>query len=227
MKTWAGLAQQGQLGARLSYADRRIVLHRGDEAAKVYLLADGAVEIFQETREGASVVVKVVTAPTLLASPEVMAGEPSYNASIRSLGRAAMYGLSREHYLQLVRTNVGAAYESIRDISIAFSGAARFEASRLFSSEALLANLLLTYAEVFGQPSAEGTRIVLKRSQADLASAIGAAERSVNRIFRQWKASRWVHKARGCYVLVDGGVLLHLAGELHGALLHRWRDLAV
>jgi CRP/FNR family cyclic AMP-dependent transcriptional regulator len=225
MKTWFSLAQQGELGARQVFPDRRVVLHRGDEAAKVYLLAEGAVEIFHEAESGASVVVKVVTAPTLLSSPEVMAGEPKYNASIRAVGRALLYGISRDRYLQLVRTNGSAAFESMRDISLAFAGAARFESSRLFSSEALLANLLLTYAAVFGKPGTEGMRIQLKRSQADLASAIGAAERSVNRIFADWKASGWVTKSRGCYIVVDEPVLVRLSGELYGALLHRWREL--
>jgi CRP-like cAMP-binding protein len=225
MKTWYALAARGELGHPQSLVDRRVLLNRGDDARKVFLLAEGAVEVFQENDAGASVVVKVVTAPTLLASPEVVAGEAQYNASIRGLGRAQLYAIERNRYLQLLRSDPSAAFESMRDISIAFAGAARFESSRLFSTEALLAALLLTYGKVFGQPSGEGMRITLKRSQADLAAAVGAAERSVNRVFKDWQAAGWVIKTRGRYVLVDEPVLARLAGELTTGLLHRWREL--
>ena len=46
---------------------------------------------------------------------------------------------------------------------------------------------MLSYAQVFGTETDEGVRIGLRRSQADLADAIGGGERSVNRRLAGWK----------------------------------------
>ena len=111
------------------------------------------------------------------------------------------------------------------DIGIAFTGSARFEPSRLFSTDVLLATLLLSYADVFGSKTDNGARINLKRSQAKLAEAIGASERSVNRLLIQWKEQGLVTKASGHYEILKPAEMEALAGELAGTMVHRWRKL--
>ena len=89
----------------------------------------------------------------------------------------------------------------------------------------VLAALLLAYADVFGESDGDATLIRLKRSQAELAEAVGASERQVNRILLQWKNEGLVSKAKGLHSLLRPDIVAEIAGPLAGALVHRWRDV--
>lgn len=224
MKTWLRLAREGGLGVPRTLADHEIVVEEGDPARLAYFLAAGAAEIFHISEQGFSVVVKLVTAPTVLASPEVLVDEPVYRASIRAAGPATVHALSRGTFLGLL-TNPAVNLEATIDIALAFTGAARMEASRLHGTESLLATLLLAYADVFGRDDGDHRVIELRRSQSQLAEAIGVAERSVNRVITRWKAEEILAKARGLYVLKSVPRLEEIAADLGGCLVHRWRDV--
>jgi CRP-like cAMP-binding protein len=222
METWRALAQSGALGKPLHLKDRALLFQRGDPARHAYLLFSGAYEVFQESDQGMSVVVKLVTPPTMPGTVEVIAEEPTYLESIRVAKEATLFRITARRYLELVATNPQAGYEALVDISQCFAGAARFEASRLHDTDVLLATLLSAYAEVFGRQVAGGVRVELKRSQAQLAGAIGCTERSVNRVFTQWKDQGLIAKLAGRYLLKDIATLHRTAGPLRGALVHRW-----
>lgn len=224
MRWWLRQAAEGSLGPGRTLEDRASVLEEGQVAGAAYFLSEGNAEIFHISQEGFSVVVKLVTAPTILASPEVLVAEPAYRASIRALGPAIVHPIARPRFMELVRTSA-ANMEAVIDIALAFTGAARMESSRLFATEAVLATLLLAYADIFGTVSGGDVAIGLRRSQSDLAESVGAAERSVNRIITQWKQQGLVSKRRGLYVIHRRDRLAELAGELAGCLVHRWRDV--
>jgi CRP-like cAMP-binding protein len=197
-----------------------MVADEGQAAAAAYFLVKGAAEIFHVSDRGFSVVVKLVTAPTILASPEVLVAEPVYRASIRSAGPSVVHRLTRPRFLSAL-TDAAANLEATIDIALAFTGAARMESSRLAGTDALLATLLLAYADVFGQDGLIG----LRRSQGDLADAIGVAERSVNRVVTRWKEEGLLTKRRGRYAIEDPERLAEIAGDLGGCLVHRWREV--
>jgi CRP-like cAMP-binding protein len=225
MKRWLDLARKGVFGRGRTLRDRAPIIAHGERVEVGHLLAEGAAEIFHRARSGSSVVVKLVTAPTILGSPELLVREPEFLASIRAAKNARVYRMTREQYVDILRTDPAANLEAIMDIGIAFTGAARYEPSRLFESEALLATLVLAYADVFGEVEDGAVRITLKRSQAQLASEIGSSERSVQRILTRWKQRGILTKRRGLYLVVDPHVLEGLAGDLAGSLVHRWREL--
>jgi CRP-like cAMP-binding protein len=224
VKAWLRLAAGGAIGAPRVLEDRELVVVEGQPAESAYFLSAGAAEIFHVSSEGFSVVVKLVTAPTVLASPEVLVAEPVHRASIRAAGAATVYPMSRARFMGAMAEQ-DANMEATIDIALAFTGAARMEAARLVESDSLLATLLLAYADVFGEQQGEECVISLRRSQSDLAEAIGVAERSVNRIMTRWKSEGWVGKRGGRYVVQNRGRLLELAGDLAGCIVHRWRDV--
>ncbi len=224
MRRWLSLAESGALGVPFLKADREQIMTAGEGLKQVYLLATGACEVYDETPDGVSVVVKLVNGPTVLGSHEASASEVQSLASIRAAGPSRLYSMTVAQYLALMRQDHGACLESLRDISRAFCAAARFQPSRLHETQALIANFFATYALVFGEPSPAGIRLSLKRSQSDIAGSIGASERTVNRILADWKESGLISKAGGRYVLHDVPAMERLAGSLMGSLLHRWED---
>jgi CRP-like cAMP-binding protein len=83
MKAWQTLAASGALGKPERLKDRALLFQAGSPARHVFLLTEGAYEVFQDSDAGFSVVVKVVTPPTLPGSVEVLASQPRYLESIR------------------------------------------------------------------------------------------------------------------------------------------------
>jgi len=224
MKTWWQLADQGALGVRIPLDDKELLLMHGEPARRCHFLYSGAAEIFHVTAEGRSVVVKLVTAPTILGLPEIMAGESEYLAGIRIAGEAVTFAMKREPFLAVMESNREASLEAIRDISLAFTGAARQEPARLFDIEVVLAALLLAYADVFGEPHGDRVLIRLRRSQAELAEAVGASERQVQRVLQQWKGESLVAKESGTRVILRPDIVREIAGPLADGMVHRWRD---
>jgi CRP-like cAMP-binding protein len=222
VETWRRLALSGQLGKPRKLRDRAVLFSRGEPARRAYLLFEGAHEVVQESEDGLSVVLKVVTPMTVPGSVELIAGEPEYLETIRIAGGATMFELDAAAFFGVVERSPKALSESASDVAQCFCGAARYEASRLFEADVVLATLLCAYAEVFGAQTSAGVRIELKRSQADLAAATGATERSVNRILAEWQKLKLVSKDAGRYTVHDLGALQRKSGPLDGSLVHRW-----
>jgi hypothetical protein len=99
--------------------------------------------------------------------------------------------------------------------------AARFEAGRLFEADVLLANLLIAYGDVFGVRSDQGLELRIKRSQTELAQAIGASERQVNRLISDWRQCKKLDKRAAKYILRDERYFADQAAPLRSSLIHR------
>jgi len=220
MQAWLNVAREGRLGPVIEVGDREVVFEREDAADNTCFLADGAVEIIQRSPEGFGVVVKILVGPTLFGQIEPLAGELEYLESVRAAGGARYYAMDRASFIATVREDGQLSFECLTDMSTAFCVAARYEPAQLFETEVLLANLMLSYAHVFGTETDEGVRIGLRRSQADLADAIGGGERSVNRMLAGWKAEGVVKKTKGHYILLDTAALEGKAVDLLGSLVH-------
>ena len=222
MREWTRVTREGGVGAARVYADGEQVFARGDPASHVYFLREGSVEIVQRSSAGAAIVVKILVGPTLFGAIEPLASEPAFLETVRVLSRAVVHAMPTAKYLALLESRPHLAFESLIDTARAFCVAARFESSRLDDTEALLANLLLAYVELFGVDDGERVRIELRRTQADLADAIGAGERSVNRILTAWERDGVLVKTKGNHVIARADFLVERAGDLYGSLVHRW-----
>jgi CRP-like cAMP-binding protein len=220
MQRWLALQICEGLGSSRDHTDRDLLFQKGEPATHGWFLKQGVVEILQPAANGTSMIVKLLRAPTLFGVIEHLGDEPRYLESVRSLGPAHTISIEREKLLGLLRENPAAALECLHDLGAAFCAAARFEASHVSDTEALLANAFLAYIDVVGEPWDGGTRMQVKRTQVDFAHAIGAAERSVNRVLKEWQARNIVDKTGARYIVHDRGYLERLAGELRGSLVH-------
>ena len=220
MQSWLERAEAGALGNPTKKSDREVVFERHDPARDVFLVREGAVEIFQRTAEGFSTVVKILAAPSLFGHGEALSDEALYLESTRLVGDGRLHRMDKEKFIAMVKSDAALGYECLVDTCAMFMVSARFEPARMLETEALLANLLLSYAAVAGRVDEDGVRLELRRTQDDLAQAIGAAERSVNRVFARWKRDDLVIKKEGKYTLRSPRALVDIAGELLGSLTH-------
>lgn len=221
MRAWRALFERGQVGVGVDDADRTVLFAKGAPAAHGYFLVDGAVEILQPGADGTSVVVKILQAQTLFGAIEALGAETHYLETVRCLGAVRTVRMTSARLRQIAAADVAACYEALVDVARAFCVTARFEPARLASTEAMLANVMLAYTDVVGEDRGEARFMTVKRTQADLAAAIGAGERSVNRILAEWQESGVVVKEAARYGVIKREFLEDTAGELVGSLVHR------
>jgi CRP-like cAMP-binding protein len=132
--------------------------------------------------------------------------------------------ISRPEFLRLLRDSPQACLACLKNTATAFCMAARFEPAHMMTTEQKLANFVLSLFDLKGESSDRGERLGLKRSQSDLAVAIGASERSVSRILGAWQEEEILEKRQGRYHLLQRDRLTAAVGELRGSLVFRGED---
>lgn len=202
--------------------DREFVFRFGEPATRVYFLRRGAVEIVHTADDGRAVLVKILVGPCLFGSIEVLGKVATYLESVRVLGTADAVAIEATAFGELLRSDGALAYECLVDVGTAFCVAAQLEPARLFSLEAQVAAVLLGYGQATGEQTPAGAiRLGVKRSQEDLAAAIGASERSISRFLGDWKRDGLIDKRAGRTFLLDVPRLEEIAGPLRTGLVHR------
>lgn len=225
MQRFRELSAAGRFGRPLTWCDDVVVFSRGENATSVWFLEHGAVEIVQCSELGESIVVKVLVGPTLFGVIEAMSNEPTYLETVKTLGGVRAYQLSHDEFLGLVAQDPLVGTEVSTDLCLAFRSAAMFESSRLYDADILLANLLVSYAQLFGSTVADGVQVNLRRTQAQLAAAVGASERQVSRLIAEWKKSGRIDKRDGLLVLRDIAFFNGVSVALQGSLVHRYQPI--
>ena len=220
MRAWRALFERGDLGVGVDSADRTVLFDKGALAAHGYFLVDGAIEILQAGVDGTSVVVKILRAETLFGAIEALGDESHYLETVRCLGAVRAVRMTSARLRQIAAADAAACYEALVDVARAFCVTARFEPARLATTEAMLANVILAYTDVVGEDRGGARFMTVKRTQADLAAAIGAGERSVNRILAAWQECGAIVKEAARYGVLKRGFLEDTAGELVGSLVH-------
>ncbi len=218
---WTGLYRAGALGPGRRLEDRDVLSRRGEPATTLWYQASGLLEVYQTSADGRGYLARILVAPTVLCLKECLAGEAGYMQTVSVLEAAEVVSISRERALEVLGAHPALCLNTLVEVSRAFCGAAGLEANRLDSAERLLASVLLAYTAACGEPWDGGVRMRVKRTQTDLAGAIGANERSVNRVLGVWKREGIVDKRDARYLVLDRAALVELADPQALALVYR------
>ena len=206
--SWSELFAAGTLGPARGLDDGWELSRRGEPADTMWYQASGLLEVHQTTEDGRSYLARILVAPTVLCLKECLAGETTYLQTVRVLEAAEVVAISRARLLEVLAARSELCLSTLVEVSRAFCGAARLESNCMADAERLLAHALLAYTEACGEPWDGGRRLRVKRTQTDLAGAIGANERSVSRVLGAWKRQGWVDRRDGRYLVRDRAALL-------------------
>jgi CRP-like cAMP-binding protein len=209
----AVIARCSQAGTYRVVAPGAPLSSAGDPGRLVLLLAGSAREA-STTAEGEELMHALHRAPDVIGEVESVLGGPA-RTECRAIERCVV--------LQIDRAAVSAALGACPRFAanVARRLAARLQAAEekqlALAFEAVgsrLAALLLEYAEVYGLPVPEGTKIRVPLCQDDLARSLGVARRSVTRALKGWLDQGCLAKRSGCYVIRDPRALrAELPGE--------------
>jgi CRP-like cAMP-binding protein len=192
-------------GARFSlFPPRKMVYREGDPAVGCHVLIEGVVRVFQ--RNGSvEYTPKIFGAPIHFGDLAGLAGFPAYRSSVETLTPSVVGTIDL--------ATVEACLESDHALCLAWlKSLARQHAITIDSDRqsvfggiaARMANVLLSYAEVFGAHQRSGTVIEHALSYNALARQIGCSRQTAIRLIQAMTGARVIERTRdGLLVQLD------------------------
>ena len=171
------------------------LFHEGDEAADVYLLHDGEVEITSFTSGGHRRLVTTLTPPRMFGEFALL-GDITRTASALALSDVKVAALRGSAFLEIIATNPEVARDLLR-------GLARFVASHEDQIEDLLfLDLRGRVAKRLLDLSGEAG-VTPAITQADLASLCGGSRENVTRTLSELQKRGYIEKTGRRYTVLN------------------------
>jgi CRP-like cAMP-binding protein len=205
------------------YRPGRLVIREGD-APRAFCLLEGAARVFHKQGEK-EVLVKLFRAPAFGGEMEVLCDRP-YLVNMRTLEASLLMSLDSEVFRHLVATRVPFAAALCSDLSARLFIATSNERALAFADvDARLADLLLDYASLWGEETAQGKRITLALSQDAMSRDLAVSRKAVVQSLLAFKRLGLVDKVEGRYLILKPRELgqvcwggLRLSYRLQGGL---------
>lgn len=172
---------------------RERVYFPGEEIAReehpaeaCFLVETGSVRIFSASEDGIEVTHQVLRAPAVFGVSECLNGL-EYSHTAEPLEKTTVRAVPREVLQEATQRSHALACNLLRDVSARLCVAThRQKTTALYTVAPQLAHILITYADSFGLPVADGIQIRIPLGQHDLANTLGVAPRSVARALKVW-----------------------------------------
>jgi CRP/FNR family transcriptional regulator, cyclic AMP receptor protein len=189
-------------GALETFAPGAMLSREGDPA-DYWLLLIGSVRVFYRSPTGAEVTVKLFSAPAAWAEMEVLTRKPHMEDCV-AVDRVVAVRVRAARFIELLDAVPRFTRNVLEDTAARFYIAAQSEKKLAFAPvEERIAHLLLSYLRMFGVPMAGGLGIRVKLAHSDIASGIGASEKSVMRALSAWQRQGILSKRSKSYVIHD------------------------
>jgi CRP/FNR family transcriptional regulator, cyclic AMP receptor protein len=198
------LQRLASVGQRHSYRRREVIFHQGDAVDRLYVIEVGCVALTMCDTEGARVAMLEILAPGGIFGELAVgtAGTSSFTAE--AMGPVTVVALPRAY----VRTVLWAHPESIELLfqlmNERIHSLAELVSDRRFRDlDERLAKALLLLAHQHGQRTGEEIELRMPLTQSDLASFLGAARTSINRILGSYEDMGLIRRPSSRITYVD------------------------
>jgi CRP/FNR family cyclic AMP-dependent transcriptional regulator len=193
------------------------LIKEGETSDQVHVVLSGTVRIYQKAADGREVLAKLLRSPCLFGDLELLAEVPMVK-NVASVDEVSVAVIPWEEYLDLLRGSSAAMMEHLKQIAAAFCVAARNQRQVFASLEQRMANLVLSYADFYGDPSGDDLVITEKLSQQQIALSLGTVRRSVAKVLSEWTKKGLLSRRDDRYVVHRMDKLEELAASIRGSL---------
>lgn len=188
------------------------IFQRGDDAAGLYWIERGAVEVFVESAEGRQLVLRRLRAGELFGEIAALDRAPR-TASARTVADSQLLYLDRREFRALLVRKPELALKLLEHIAERLRlTTEHLEDNAFLPMRARLAKLLLSLASEQGGRG-ETTRITEPLSQRLLARIVLTNREEVNREMKRWERAGWLRRAGDEVEILDPDALEDLVQE--------------
>lgn len=167
---------------RRTFRPGEIIFHRDDPGQVLYVLRTGKVKIFMTSPDGQEVALAIFSPGDYFGELALLDGYPR-SASAIALESAETFALQRPDFLKAVMRHPRIAIHVMHVLSERLRQTDEMVEDLVFRDvHGRVAKKLLDLVEQHGERTAEGIRIDMRLTQADLASMVGATRESINKV---------------------------------------------
>ena len=246
----AGLEACDELAAKYPatlYEPDAEIVTAGDPSDTVYIVLSGTVRIFHRSSDGREVVVKFLRAPNSFGDLAALHSLP-FLECLAAVDEALVAGVPTTAFISFLKEHPAAMFEELKHMSAAFCVASRNECQILAPIAERVANLVLSYADLYGQApetadenAAEGDTgvhkavaagavlneryhgpVTLQRrlSKSRIARSLGVVQRSVARVLSDWRSAGFIGRESENLVIEQPNELEKLAAPIRGSFCY-------
>lgn len=207
------LARLADRMRRRTFRRNEVVLHRGDPAGALHIVASGRVKITLPSEEGDETVLALLGAGQCFGEVAALDGGPR-SATVTAIEPTETFALLREDLLALARESPDFALALIATLAARLRRADEWLEDAFFQDlDTRMARRLLELAEEHGRRTAEGIEVTLPLTQSDLAGMLGATRVSVNRLLGVYQDARLLRLGKGAFTILRPDALRERAGR--------------
>jgi len=185
-----------------TYPRGAMLFVEGEKARGIFVLCRGRAKLTTSSREGRSLIIKMVHAGELLGASAVILGRP-YEVSAETLESSQVSFIRADDFLHFLSTYAEACMHTAQHLSGEYYAAQR-EIRTLglaHSTSEKLAKLILDWS-ANGDRTAEGTRTQVLLTHEEIAQMIGTTRETVTRLLSDFKRRKLIRvKGASLYVL--------------------------
>lgn len=189
------------------------VLFTEQEAPQgVFILCKGRVKLSMTSSEGKSVILRIASPGEVLGLHAAVSNHP-YQASAEALEPCEVNFVRRDDFLRFLREDPEASLHAAQQLSQNYHVACEQVRSIGLAHSAMgkLAGFLLLWATK-GQPSKQGTRVLLTLTHEEIGQMIGLSRETVTRTMGDFKRRQFVASKGATVVIQNRGALEQFAG---------------
>ena len=204
--------------AFLRASANRIIGEVGEPLTSVTFLLSGTVRCFASTPHGREATLRLVSAPMILGAAEAVSGV-SANAVLETVERADLAALPVASYSELLGSSGAFMRRHLELMADLLVHASHVQAVTAAPLEVRLADLLLSYGDLFGAVRDKMLCVTQPLTQLGLARMVGAVRRSVTNVFARWRRAGIVEQEDG-RIAFCRAAMSSICGRSRGSLVY-------
>jgi CRP-like cAMP-binding protein len=174
-----------------------LLLEEGAPPIYVTFVLEGAVRIFHSVDDGRQFTPKIMAAPNHFGDVELISGQTQNGQSVELLVDGWVARVPWAIVRQVLLEDHGVCLGWLGGLASQFVYTIDADRHNVFSGlPGRVANVLLSYAEVFGTPTRDGVALQVPLSLDRLAREVGSVKRSIIRVLQTFEAAGWVEPGR-------------------------------
>lgn len=178
----------------------------------VFILCKGRVKLSMTSSEGKSVILRIASPGEVLGLHAVVSNQP-YQASAETLEPSEVNFVRRDDFLRFLRENPEASLRAAQQLSQNYHIACEQVRSIGLAHSAMgkLAGFLLLWSTK-GQPTKQGTKVLLTLTHEEIGQMIGLSRETVTRTMGDFKRRQFLASKGATVVIQNKGALEQFAG---------------
>ncbi|MBY0369226.1 Crp/Fnr family transcriptional regulator [bacterium] len=164
------------------------LLKQGEKSEKVFLLTEGRIGVQADSKTGLKTTIIFHEAPYIVGHVELWKDRPSL-ANVVAIEKCEALEMTKKDYLRMLQANHQVSINMVKILSNLIYETARDHHVRMFGQvDHLIANMLCSFARLYGEERGDGVRIRRDMSKSELALILGVARRTVIRALQDLEA---------------------------------------